>query len=425
MPTLYHLTSFYASLSLLSEFDLRFYDELGIFCLKIIVFLIRMKEGEGVMVDVTLLTYEQISKFLVTLVPTITDKWLDELEDLFHPYRVTLPRKLAEKPCYLISLLLMRDAYEEDIRESSYEIGNWFWSEKLPLSLALKTFQILYHVYMGEIQANMRLHFISSQELSFMEKRLKILIDEALYQAVQNYEDLVQNELSEKEETISYLHNDKLEMLDKIAANMAHELRNPLCAIEGFLKLILESTDGNHVLENYVRVVLHEFDSFHRQITGFLSFCKKPILDETYKKVSLTDLLHEVEILLTPRLHAENVTLLMRIEACDLYCYKEGLSQVLIHLLNNAIDAVSSNAYKHVQISTYRHTDSLTIMVENNGDEIPQDLVEKLFQPFFSTKDDNTGIGLSICKNIIEKHNGSIYCESNRTSTRFFIRLPM
>ncbi|AYB41314.1 HAMP domain-containing sensor histidine kinase [Brevibacillus laterosporus] len=383
-----------------------------------------MKEGEGVMVNVTLLTYEQISKFLVTLVPTITDKWLDELEDLFHPYRVTLPRHLAEKPCYLISLLLIRDVYEEDIRESSHDIGNWFWSEKLPLSLALKTFQILYHVYMGEIQSNIPLHLISSEELSSMEKRLKILIDEALYQAVHNYEDLVQNELSEKEETISYLHNDKLEMLDKIAANMAHELRNPLCAIEGFLKLILESTNGNHVLENYVQVVLHEFDSFHRQITGFLSFCKKPILDEIYKKVSLTDLLHEVEILLTPRLHAENVTLIMRMEPCDLNCYKEGLSQVLIHLLNNAIDAVSSNVYKHVQVSTYKHTDSLTIMVENNGEEIPQDLVEKLFQPFFSTKDDNTGIGLSICKNIIEKHNGSIYCESNSTATRFFIRLP-
>ncbi|WP_232698156.1 sensor histidine kinase [Brevibacillus daliensis] len=376
------------------------------------------------MVHMPLLTYEQLTNIIATLVPTIKDKWLQELDSLYYSYPERLPQEISDTTCYLLSFFLLHDDYKCQVSQSSHEMGIWFWSQKLPLSLLLKTYHTLDQVYSDVFDTQLKNVYLSPENFSDVSKKFKEVIDNTLYQAVQKYEDLVQLELNKKEEAISFLHHDKLDVLDKIAANMAHELRNPLCAIEGFLKLIRENASGNSELEGYVNVVFHEFDGFHRLITGFLSFCKKPILDEVYKEISMVDLLQEVELLVIPRLHAENVTLSIRMEPCYFYCYKEGLLQVIIHLLNNAIDAVSTNTHKFVQISSYNHLDSLTIIVENNGEEIPEDLVDIMFQPFFSTKNEGVGIGLSICKNLIDKHNGQIICESNRERTRFIIQLP-
>ncbi|MDR9892940.1 hypothetical protein O7047_22315, partial [Pseudenterobacter timonensis] len=96
------------------------------------------------------------------------------------------------------------------------------------------------------------------------------------------------------------------------------ELRNPLCAIEGFLKLISESTQEQAQLQTYIQVVMHEFENLHRQITGFLSFSKKPILDEIFKTVQVEQLLAEVETLITPRLVGENIRFEKQVHSCAL-----------------------------------------------------------------------------------------------------------
>ncbi|TGV05159.1 HAMP domain-containing histidine kinase, partial [Mesorhizobium sp. M00.F.Ca.ET.186.01.1.1] len=174
-----------------------------------------------------------------------------------------------------------------------------------------------------------------------------------------------------------------------------------------------------------IQVVMHEFENLHRQITGFLSFSKKPILDEIFKTVQVEQLLAEVETLITPRLLGENIRFEKQIHPCSLACYEEGLKQVVVNLLNNAIDAVQNRTDKYVHIIATTSDGWLYLSVENNGEMIPPDIVEVLFQPFFTTKQNGTGIGLSICKNIIEKHNGTIHCDSNEKRTRFVVSLPI
>ncbi len=374
--------------------------------------------------EALIINFDEISQRIMTLSTTITNRWQEEIkEKLQLDNQLVIPVDFAERRTMLIARSLIEDVHD-DLQAWSADMGNWMRSQQVPFSSILRSYQLFRNVFWSVVRPALPYWALSQQEIHFLERRIGESIDEGLYWSVYYFEQLVNEELSQKEETISYLHNDKLTILGKLAASMAHELRNPLCAIEGFLKLIRESTQGNAELESYIEVIMHEFENLHRQITGFLSFSKKPILDEVFKQVNLRSLFEVVEMLITPRLIAENIQFEQDIQSCSLYCYEEGLKQVLVNLFNNAIDAVRGRTDKRVAIISRCMPDHVQIIVQNNGEPIPPDIVEKLFQPFFTTKDNGTGIGLSICKNIIEKHHGTIRCESGPNLTRFFITIP-
>lgn len=374
------------------------------------------------MIDTFFLNLEKVTSKILSLHPSITEKWVEASNQQLGK-NLSVPNAYIERRTQIIANSLLGDV-SSDLHSLSLDMGNWFRSVQMPLSLILRTHQIYRNVFWQVVNPAIYEWKLTQAEVKFIENRIGEIMDESLYLAIYHFEQLVNEELSQKEETISYLHKDKLTILGKLAASMAHELRNPLCAIEGFLKLINESIRGQKDLESYIQVIMHEFDNLHRQITGFLSFSKKPILDEVFKKVDFNDLLDELEILITPRLIAENIAFTRKIEASTINCYQEGLKQVLVNLFNNAMDALRNTSDKEIVISTYSTEEGVHILVQNNGEPIPKEVAAQLFQPFFSTKDNGTGIGLSICKNIIEKHHGTIRCESDHLSTRFSIVLP-
>ncbi|WJQ79934.1 sensor histidine kinase [Brevibacillus brevis] len=375
------------------------------------------------MVETVTLNLYDVSRKILDLTPSITTIWLQEIVRSME-IPVTIPRDFAEKRTMLLARYLVEDV-DHDMQTWALDMGEWLRSQEFPFSSILRTYQLYRNVFWRVLQPELQRWSLSSQEMHYLESQLGKAMDESVFWAVYHFEQMINKELVQKEETISYLHNDKLTMLGKIAANMAHELRNPLCAIEGFLKLIGESTQEQAQLQTYIQVVMHEFENLHRQLTGFLSFSKKPILDEIFKTVQVEELLEEVEMLITPRLVGENIRFEKQIHPCLLACYEEGLKQVVVNLLNNAIDAVQNRTDKYIHVISTSSDGWLYLSVENNGERISPEIVENLFQPFFTTKQNGTGIGLSICKNIIEKHQGTIHCDSNEKRTRFIVSLPI
>jgi len=374
-------------------------------------------------VETVTLNLLNVSRKILDLAPDITNVWMQEIiRSMEIP--VTIPRDFAEKRTVLLARYLVENV-DHDMQTWSLDMGEWLRSQEYPFSSILRTYQLYRNVFWRVLQPELQKWNLSSQDMLYLETQLGKAMDESVFWAVYHFEQMMNRELIQKEETISFLHNDKLTMLGKIAANMAHELRNPLCAIEGFLKLIGESTKEQAQLQSYIQVVMHEFENLHRQITGFLSFSKKPILDEVFKNIHMESLLEEVELLITPRLLGENIRFEKQIHPCSLAGYEEGLKQVVVNLLNNAIDAVQDRSDKCIQVISTSSDGWLYLSVENNGEMIPPEIVEILFQPFFTTKQNGTGIGLSICKNIIEKHNGTIHCDSNEKRTRFVVSLPI
>ncbi|SFJ52969.1 sensor histidine kinase [Brevibacillus centrosporus] len=375
------------------------------------------------MVETVTLNLFNVSRKILDMAPSITTVWMQEIVRSME-IPVTIPRDFAEKRTVLLARYLVENV-DHDMQAWSLDMGEWLRSQEFPFSSILRTYQIYRNVFWRVLQPELHQWSLSPSDMLYLETQLGKAMDESVFWAVYHFEQMMNEELVQKEETISYLHNDKLTMLGKIAANMAHELRNPLCAIEGFLKLIGESTKEQAKLQSYIQVVMHEFENLHRQLTGFLSFSKKPILDEIFKTVQVENLFEEVELLITPRLLGENIRFEKLIHPCSLACYEEGLKQVIVNLLNNAIDAVQHRPDKCISVIATSSDGWLYLSVENNGEMIPAEIVESLFQPFFTTKQNGTGIGLSICKNIIEKHNGTIHCDSNEKRTRFVVSLPI
>jgi signal transduction histidine kinase len=103
------------------------------------------------------------------------------------------------------------------------------------------------------------------------------------------------------------------------------------------------------------------------------------------------------------------------------------IAQVLLNLIRNSCDAIERGAEKWIRIAVTRLPDSIEISVSDSGRGIPENVREKIFQPFFTTKEvgRGTGLGLSVSKGIVEAHGGTITLDTKSTHTRFVVTLPL
>jgi two-component system, sporulation sensor kinase D len=230
--------------------------------------------------------------------------------------------------------------------------------------------------------------------------------------------------LKQMDEKINELHDDRLNIIGKMAASMAHELRNPLTSIGGFLKLIRSKLDEKSLKEvgGYLDVIENEFDSFQMQITGFLSFSQKQVIEEPTNDIEARVLVQSILTLIQPRLINENIRIETFLEEhVVLRVQKSGIQQVLSNLLNNSIDALVGVKDPQVVISAYTEGDQCFMTVSNNGPKIPEEFSRTIFSPFVTNKRHGTGLGLAICKRIMHKNNGTISFTSTDEETRFIL----
>jgi len=221
------------------------------------------------------------------------------------------------------------------------------------------------------------------------------------------------------------MHSDRLNLIGKMASSMAHEIRNPLTSIAGFLKLIRQNiiNRSQPQLLKYIDVIDDEFDAINMQITGFLSFSRNKAFEEKKIEISLMDLINSTLFLLIPRLTSDNINFTFNEKhVCIIYAQKVSIQQVVSNIISNAIDAlITVKRQRELMILCSEDNDYVYIHVVNNGPEISQEMRDKMFLPFATDKENGTGLGLAICKEIMAKNNGKIDFVSDSKETRFIL----
>ncbi|CDZ76854.1 Sporulation kinase A [Legionella massiliensis] len=226
------------------------------------------------------------------------------------------------------------------------------------------------------------------------------------------------------------IQNEKMSTLGQFAAGIAHELNNPMMGILNFVQYCRTHTQQEDKRFKVLTEAEHEIKRCADILKNLLSFSHqdhdKP---ESRNLVSIEELFDRVISLLAYRIRQHNIAISAVIESnLSLRTHSNSLMQVLINIVSNAIDALETAPLRNIELSAEIKNDRIFIQIKDSGVGIPQDNLSKIFEFFFTTKPPNkgTGLGLPICKKIIENLEGELSCESlPGRGTTFTILLPM
>lgn len=211
----------------------------------------------------------------------------------------------------------------------------------------------------------------------------------------------------------------KLSSLGEISAGIAHELRNPMAVIAGYTKLLSKKADDN--LKPTVDAISREIVVMDRIIADFLSFARPAELNLT--DIDLKAII-EYCVMATAEKH-DKIDIHLAINDLPLIKGDEVLMrQAFINLLQNALDAMPQGG-KLTIMAVLASGDFLDITIADTGHGISENMKDKIFLPFFTTKERGTGLGLAIVHKIVVSHGGSIQVDSGEKGTTFKLRLPV
>jgi PAS domain S-box-containing protein len=212
---------------------------------------------------------------------------------------------------------------------------------------------------------------------------------------------------------------DKLSSLGEISAGIAHELRNPMGVIAGYTKLLSKKADTS--LKPTVDAIAKEIGVMDRIISDFLSFAKPPELN--ILNIDLKEILENCVSSAT----GERKDIAVHLGIDDLPVIKGDevlLRQAFINLIQNSVEAMPQGGKLSVKALPLKE-DYLDIAIADTGHGISENIKDRIFLPFFTTKEKGTGLGLAIVHKIVISHGGNIFVESSDKGTTFRIRLPL
>jgi len=219
--------------------------------------------------------------------------------------------------------------------------------------------------------------------------------------------------------------SERLASLGRLAAGVAHEIRNPLSSIRGFAQYFLNRLKGREEEQGYASIMIKEVDRLNRVITELLDFARpKPPHREPH---SLENILTQTLMVLEPELSKRKVEVNKECEPNlpTVLVDRDQISQAFLNLLLNSLESIDGGGKIQVRLKKGGVPSSVIINIADTGRGIPPEDLEKVFEPFFSTKRQGTGLGLAIVHQIIESHGGDIIVESEEgMGTTFQITLP-
>lgn len=237
--------------------------------------------------------------------------------------------------------------------------------------------------------------------------------DGSIIGVVMVFRDITENKELEKQMT----RLDKLNLVGQMAAGIAHEIRNPMTTVHGFLQLIKINDDFGQY-EEYFDLMIDELERANSIISGFLSLARAKV-----PEISRENLNHIIESV-SPLIQAEAVmeSKLVQLELGDipdLQLNPDDIRQMILNLSRNALEA--SSPKDRVIIRTTCQETHVVLSVEDEGKGIEPSILGKLGTPFVTTKEDGTGLGLVICYKVADQHGASIKVESGSEGTTFSV----
>jgi two-component system, sporulation sensor kinase E len=210
---------------------------------------------------------------------------------------------------------------------------------------------------------------------------------------------------------------DRLNLIGEMAAGIAHEIRNPMTTVHGFLQLSRHNSDN--LSEEIIDLMLEELNRANSIITEFLNLAKNKV------SVKVKQNLNTVIEALSPLIQAEALRsskhIILDLGNCpDLFIDQKEIRQLILNIALNGLDAMSSGG--KLMIKTYQNEQTVVLEIKDQGRGMGPEVLEKLGTPFFTTKEKGTGLGLAICYSIAERHHAEIDIATGNEGTTFSIQ---
>jgi signal transduction histidine kinase len=235
-------------------------------------------------------------------------------------------------------------------------------------------------------------------------------------QLFQQKQTLLESELDKKLSSLS--STEKFAIMGEFSAKMAHDIRNPLSMIKTQVDLLkLRYAKQEDV------IMLTSLDRMDRAISGITNQLNSVLnfLKESPMKLENHSLLSILEESIMYIQKSDNVTIELPVNDITMKCDSNKMQRVFVNMIQNSLQAIGSNEGS-ITVKTSQENNRITIEITDTGPGIPDEFLSKIFEPLFTTKKDGTGLGLPICKKIIEDHYGVISVKNHPTT--FTIIIP-
>jgi len=221
---------------------------------------------------------------------------------------------------------------------------------------------------------------------------------------------------------------DRLAAMGTLAAGLAHEIKNPLTAVRAFVQMFPERYGRDEFREKFNRIVPKELDRVNELLENLLNLVRKPQLKKC--PLEANELVNQVLETLEPEIARRNVSIkiLDRHRTDKILADESYISQALHNVILNAVQAMPGGGNLIVEIRADQlpgRQDAVSIEVTDTGHGVPSDQIDDIFNPFFTSKEKGTGLGLAVTNKIVEDHGGSMSVKSERfVGTSMTITLP-
>jgi len=221
-----------------------------------------------------------------------------------------------------------------------------------------------------------------------------------------------------KELTDTLTRYDRINKVTELAASVAHEVKNPLTTVRGFLQLF-KNKPKLEEYDNYFNLMLEELDRVNSIIDEYLSLARNKVC--TVESNSINNIINMILPLLQSFAIKEDKNIKLELgQTPSLLLNSEGIRQIIINLVMNGLEAMSPGG--NIILRTYTENNEVIFEVQDQGCGIEQNVLDKLGTPFFTTKANGNGLGLAVCYKIASQNNADITCKTSSSGTTFIVK---